>query len=368
MLLRPLPVVVLAILVLAFAGTTDAALRPESRCPQRCHAVGLQGAHGRSRAPMARASALTADVFTPACEDTQLTPTPEDLQAVRESILCLINQERARSGLSLLLVDPQLQQAAQAHSEQMVREDYFAHTSPSGETVSQRLQAAGYIPENAGYLVGENVAWGTLGLATPEAIVEAWVASPPHLANILEAGFRDTGIGVDPAVPAAAAEGVSGATYTQDFGVIDEGSATSEGAREQGQYGAPVSHRAPCRLRLSNSRVRIRPGERASVAGELLCPRGTGAGGEHIIIERRAAERSTRAHLNRLGTAAAEADGSFHFLTPALFRNAALLVQSTGGRFAREFVCVSPSVRGACQARRRTSRATYTRPAVGPPM
>jgi uncharacterized protein YkwD len=74
-----------------------------------------------------------------------------------------------------------------------------------------------------GYVIGENIAWGTLGLATPKAIVEAWMASPGHRANILDASYRDTGIGVVAAVPDSMGEGQDGAIYTQDFGVIITG-------------------------------------------------------------------------------------------------------------------------------------------------
>jgi uncharacterized protein YkwD len=69
-------------------------------------------------------------------------------------------------------------------------------------------------------VVGENLAWGTLSLSTPEAIVNAWLASPEHLANILEAKYRETGIDVQPEVPQKLAEGVEGGLYTQEFGVI----------------------------------------------------------------------------------------------------------------------------------------------------
>jgi len=48
----------------------------------------------------------------------------------------------------------------------------------------------------------------------------AWTASPEHLANILEAKYTDTGIGITPAVPAALSGGAPGATYAQEFGVI----------------------------------------------------------------------------------------------------------------------------------------------------
>jgi uncharacterized protein YkwD len=71
-------------------------------------------------------------------------------------------------------------------------------------------------------MVGENIAWGTLSLATPEAIVAAWIASPEHLANILAGSYKETGLGVVATVPAFVSAGQPGAIYTEDFGVNDE--------------------------------------------------------------------------------------------------------------------------------------------------
>jgi uncharacterized protein YkwD len=164
---------------------------------------------------------ITSILSTP-CQNTQATPTSENLQVIREATFCLVNQERARNNEPPLETNEQLQRSAQGHSEEMVSENYFSHISPAGEAPLQRIQATGYIPnQQVGYTIGENIAWGTLSLVTPQAIVEAWIASPEHLANILESKYRDTGIGVDPGVPASLSEGQPGATYTQDFGAIE---------------------------------------------------------------------------------------------------------------------------------------------------
>jgi uncharacterized protein YkwD len=165
---------------------------------------------------------VIAQVLAEPCLDTQLIPTPENLQLIREATLCLIDQERARNNELPLRPDARLEQTAQRHSELMVAEDYFAHVTPAGETPAQRFKAAGCIPsQRVGYVVGENIAWGTLGLATPQAMVDAWIASPEHLANILEASYWDTAIGVAIGVPASFSGGAPGATYTEDFAVID---------------------------------------------------------------------------------------------------------------------------------------------------
>jgi uncharacterized protein YkwD len=174
----------------------------------------------RERSAQLAAAAVAAVLATP-CQNTEVTPAPENLALVRAAVLCLVNRERARSGESPLRVSASLEGAAEGHCAEMIAEDYFAHVAPSGETPVDRLRQAGYIPgPSFGYVLGENLAWGTYSLATPQAIVSAWIASPEHLANILDARYTDTGIGVSAAVPASFGAGAPGATYGQEFGVI----------------------------------------------------------------------------------------------------------------------------------------------------
>lgn len=155
------------------------------------------------------------------CENTELTPQEGNLPAVAAATFCLVNQERARHGELPLRLNADLQEAAGAHSREMVSEDYFAHVAPDGRTPLARVRDTGYIPSSEdGYTIGENIAWGTLQLSTPKAIVAAWIASPEHLANILEANYRDSAIGIAPAAPASLANQEDGAVYTQEFGVI----------------------------------------------------------------------------------------------------------------------------------------------------
>jgi uncharacterized protein YkwD len=171
-------------------------------------------------ATAAQAGVIAKVLATP-CQNTQLTPEPGNLGLVRTAVLCLINTERAQNGEEPLGTDPRLQQAAESHGKEMISDDYFDHVSPSGLTPVARIRATGYVPNSeVGYVIGENLAWGTLSLSTPQAIVNAWIASPEHLANILESKYRDTGIDVEPEVPAQLSEGVAGALYTQEFGVI----------------------------------------------------------------------------------------------------------------------------------------------------
>jgi uncharacterized protein YkwD len=168
---------------------------------------------------IARPADPVADGIGP-CPDTNLVPTAANTARIVRSTLCLINAQRRQFGLVPLVEDTRLDRAAQQHSDDMVARGYFDHVSPSGSTPESRMTAAGYLSANVGYEVGENIAWGTLNLATPASVVSAWMNSPDHRANILRAAFRQTGIGVTAAVPGGMGAGQPGATYTQDFGVI----------------------------------------------------------------------------------------------------------------------------------------------------
>ncbi len=167
-------------------------------------------------------AATIASVLATPCQNTEMTPEASNLAQAQAAALCLINQERARADELPLRPNAQLAEAALLHSEDMVKGDYFAHVSPSGETPLQRVEAGGYIPNSqVGYTVGENIAWGTLYLATPKSIVAAWMASPEHRANVLDGDYRDTAIAIAPSAPPSMAEGQAGAIYTQEFGVIE---------------------------------------------------------------------------------------------------------------------------------------------------
>jgi uncharacterized protein YkwD len=130
------------------------------------------------------------------CTAADQQPTAENVIAIESATLCLVNKERTDRGLAALSVDPLLQGVAVAHSADMIARDYFAHTTPSGETAPQRILASGYVPAGAGYAIGENIAFGTGSLSTPRSIVTAWMNSPGHRANILNGSFSTVGVGI----------------------------------------------------------------------------------------------------------------------------------------------------------------------------
>jgi uncharacterized protein YkwD len=162
-------------------------------------------------ASAAPATASPTAHATRACANAGTLPTTRNVAKIRRAILCLVNRQRARAGLRKLSPDRRLRAAAQRHSRDMVARRYFDHTSPDGHTLMRRVTAAGYRASWA----GENIAWGTAGLATPAATVRAWMSSPGHRVNILTPRFRHSGVGVAIGTPRGAG---AGATYTHDFG------------------------------------------------------------------------------------------------------------------------------------------------------
>jgi uncharacterized protein YkwD len=151
------------------------------------------------------------------CENADIAPNGGNLDEVRAAILCLHNQIRAQRGLPLLKENAKLRGAAVEHSSDMVSRGFFEHTTPNGVTMVQRIRAARYTSPRFGWALGENLAWGTGSLATPRAIMKAWMESPGHRANVVKRAYREIGIGVVAGVPS---DRDSGATYTADFGVI----------------------------------------------------------------------------------------------------------------------------------------------------
>jgi uncharacterized protein YkwD len=126
-----------------------------------------------------------------------------------------VNQERTSRGLAPLKLNRRLSNAAAGHARDMVALNYFSHDSLDGKDFVYRIRKAGYMAPRSFPTLGEDLAWGSGTLGTPGAIVQSWMASPGHRANILSPKFREAGIGVAYGDPGA---GEDGATYALDFG------------------------------------------------------------------------------------------------------------------------------------------------------
>ena len=157
-------------------------------------------------------TALTRD--SAACAGALEVPTESNEEETKRATLCLLNARRSEAGLGPLSSSATLARAALRHSRDMGARRYFAHDTPDGIAPEERIAAVGY--PRAGVTVGENLAWGEESAGTPVEIVEGWMDSPGHRANILRPEFEEIGIGLAHEPPAAV-EGRA-AVYTTNFG------------------------------------------------------------------------------------------------------------------------------------------------------
>jgi uncharacterized protein YkwD len=157
---------------------------------------------------------VTAKAAGAGCRGQHSDPSKAGVTTIRRATLCLINRERRARGLRALRMSRTLARPAQRHSADMAARRYFSHTSPSGTTMNARIARSGYARGGRGYVIGENIAWGSGTASTPARIVRSWMGSPGHRANILSPRYREIGIGVVRRAP----NGAAGGTYTTNFG------------------------------------------------------------------------------------------------------------------------------------------------------
>jgi|GEM_PF-297938 len=120
------------------------------------------------------------------------TPPPESdgpNPSFEEQVLALVNQERTKEGLQPLVLEPSLRDAARTHSRNMAQQDFFDHTGADGSRFTDRIRATGFSITGAS---AENIAAGS---ATPEAVVQRWMNSSGHRANILNPALTQLGVG-----------------------------------------------------------------------------------------------------------------------------------------------------------------------------
>jgi uncharacterized protein YkwD len=176
------------------------------------------------RASLFAAVALTAALALPVaaqaqpCAGADVIPTPAAVALVHSATLCLLNNERTARGLPKLRSQPTLRSIATRYAGLMVSQGFFDHVSPGGSTLGSRIASSGYTRSSISWSAGENIGWGSGVEATAANMVHAWMASPPHRANILDRQFREIGIGVAAGAPAQLGPGEQAATYATEFG------------------------------------------------------------------------------------------------------------------------------------------------------
>lgn len=108
--------------------------------------------------------------------------------SMTSQVLNLVNSERAAQGLMALQKDSRLAALAQQKAEDMAKNQYFSHTSPTYGSAFDMLKAAGYSYKTA----GENIAMGQKSAAS---VMDGWMHSSGHRANILHTSYEKIGVG-----------------------------------------------------------------------------------------------------------------------------------------------------------------------------
>lgn len=108
--------------------------------------------------------------------------------SMTSQVVNLVNSERAAQGLTALQKDSRLAALAQQKAEDMAKNQYFSHTSPTYGSAFDMLKAAGYSYKTA----GENIAMGQKSAAS---VMDGWMHSPGHRANILHTSYEKIGVG-----------------------------------------------------------------------------------------------------------------------------------------------------------------------------
>lgn len=121
----------------------------------------------------------------------QVLNIPQISQSVlsyESEVIRLVNEVRRENGLKALTANWELSRMARYKSQDMLNKGYFSHTSPTYGTPFQMIKAFGLSFRTA----GENIA---RGYPTPQAVVNGWMNSSGHRANILNASYTQIGVG-----------------------------------------------------------------------------------------------------------------------------------------------------------------------------
>lgn len=188
----------------ASAKTTKPAASPSqdakaSKQPTKAPAEKTEKKTSAAPAPKAPAAPKTS---APDPAPKPAAPSPDATDSARATVLSLVNQERAKVGCSPVAASRGLTSLAQDFSEDMAARGFFSHTDPDGATPWDRAAKAGVQD-----LAAENIARGQ---ADAQAVMDGWMNSDGHRANILNCDYKTLGVGVH--------FGSGGPWWTQDFG------------------------------------------------------------------------------------------------------------------------------------------------------
>ncbi|WP_322871407.1 sigma-70 family RNA polymerase sigma factor [Streptomyces goshikiensis] len=201
----------------ATASPLAALSAPDALLPSGSPSPSASASASASPSPSASASASASP--SPSASTASASPSPTRTKStppkpsapapapappgVAGQVIALVNKERAAAGCGPLTENSQLRSAAQGHSDDMAARNFFDHTNPDGADPGKRVTAAGYRWST----YGENIARGQ---QNADSVMDSWMKSPGHRANILNCAFKEIGVGIH--------QGAGGPWWTQNFG------------------------------------------------------------------------------------------------------------------------------------------------------
>jgi uncharacterized protein YkwD len=167
-------------------------------------------------------AAPSASATDTACPNPDVPSAALPMPDFDASVICLINEQRALNHMKALRQNGLLQDSAWIYVTSQLSGEFFGHHGSvdgreGASTPIKRLRFLGYIPPGKRWIVGEDLRQATLGTDTPALVVQAWMDSPPHRAEILKAKYEDIGVDAEPGI-ANSFPVITGVTVAAEFG------------------------------------------------------------------------------------------------------------------------------------------------------
>ncbi|HEV3245063.1 MAG TPA: CAP domain-containing protein [Candidatus Paceibacterota bacterium] len=146
--------------------------------------------------PQPPAAPQPAVTIQPSVSSQPITGPTDFASQVAADVFADTNQERAQNGLAPLTQNQTLVSIAQSHAADMLANNYFEHNDLTGCSPSCRLTNAGYAWQAMGENIYEMSGYDLDAAGTADQIVQGWMNSPEHRANILDVSYIETGVGI----------------------------------------------------------------------------------------------------------------------------------------------------------------------------
>jgi uncharacterized protein YkwD len=149
----------------------------------------------RSGTPIAATAVLAAVAAVLLAPRVEAAPSVEmrAVDAIERPIEQRVDELRRAAGVPLTRHSEELSAAAEAHAAMLGRSGTFSHHAPGERAFSTRLQRFYSARGMRYWATGENIFWAHTAVS-PEQVIRAWLASPPHKLNLLDPTWREVGI------------------------------------------------------------------------------------------------------------------------------------------------------------------------------